>query len=71
MQRVGMSAASVVIDANGHPLDVQITRSSGSSAFDDMMRHAIESQEYLPQMMDGFPKAIVLHIRSGPPTMRP
>ena len=57
-----------VIDTDGHPVGVLVTRSSGSPLIDSQVVDDIASTRYKPATVDGFPKQIMMSL-SVPPTI--
>jgi hypothetical protein len=57
-----------VIDTDGHPVGVLVTRSSGSPLIDSQVVDDIASTRYKPATVDGFPKLIMMSL-SVPPTI--
>ncbi len=66
-QHATPASVTFVIDRDGHPLEVLISRSSGSRLIDSRVVEVITSTRYLPATVDGFTKQMTMHLNSLPP----
>jgi len=70
-QHATPASVTFVIDRDGHPLEVLITRSSGSRLIDSRVVERITSTRYLPATVDGFVKQTTIHLNVLPPIPAP
>jgi TonB family protein len=58
----GMTALAMVIDASGHPQDIQVINSHGT-AFDQATIQAVQQSVFSPGMLDGKPVPVWIDVR--------
>ena len=71
LQHAVPAVVSFVVDTTGHPLELLVTRSSGSRIIDDRVVNGIMSTPLDPATVDGFPKRVTMTLQILPPTLRP
>lgn len=65
------AVVTFVVDSTGHPLELLVTKSSGSRIMDDQVVNAISSTRFDPATVDGFAKAVSITLHILPPIPRP